>query len=193
MVAYRQERLNDLLKSTIAEILCRSIKDPRIGLVTITNVRVSKDLRSAKVFVSQLGSNEEKHNSLTALQRAAKFIQCEAGNLLRLKYTPKLEFKVDQNIEYAMKITDMIDELAVSGENDTFQEIANKILQFQRIYIPFFKPFFFSNFICLLNLCNAGPIMSATSDKAVGKFWFRYCNWPKYSLIGSGFTRIYVV
>jgi len=116
MVTYRLEKMNEILKQTIAEILHRSIKDPRIGFVTVTMVHTARDQKSAKVFISQIGSQEEKQHSIEALQHAAPFIQRETGHLLRLKYTPKLDFVIDHNPDYAQKIISLLEHIADEHE-----------------------------------------------------------------------------
>lgn len=116
MVSYRIEKLNDLLRSTIADILLKSIKDPRIGFVTITHVKTARDLKTAKVFVSFRGGTEGVDNRFSILQNAAPYIQRETGSQLRLKYTPRLTFILDQNLDYADKISALLDSMSQENE-----------------------------------------------------------------------------
>ena len=96
----RTERLNDLLREEISTLLRREVKDPRIGgLVTITEVDVSPDLRRAKVFVSVMGTDEEKTSTLQALAAAAHFVQRELGKRLTVRRTPELAFLPDHSLE----------------------------------------------------------------------------------------------
>ncbi|MBN2383566.1 30S ribosome-binding factor RbfA [bacterium] len=111
MVSYRLEKMNEALKTTIAQIIVKSVKDPRIGFVTVTHVNVARDLKSARVYISQIGSEQDKNRSLEALQHAASFIQHEAGQQLRLRYTPKMSFILDHNPDYAQKITTLLEQI----------------------------------------------------------------------------------
>lgn len=105
----RQRRLNDLLQSTIADIIMFSLKDPRISFVTISKVLVTNDLKSAKVYVS-LREKDEK--VIAALQKAAPFIQHKTGEMLKLRFTPKFEFLYDENLDYSIRINKIIDEIS---------------------------------------------------------------------------------
>ena len=107
----RTERVGELLLKEISQILLREIKDPRIGLITLTGVDVSKDLRYAKVFVSSLGEKEDKAKNLEGLVSAAGFIRGELGKRLRLKYIPELTFKLDESIEYGIHISKVLEEI----------------------------------------------------------------------------------
>jgi ribosome-binding factor A len=96
----RTERINDLLREEISDLLHRGVKDPRIsGLVTITEVDVSPDLRRAKVFVSVMGTDEEKASTFRALDAAAHFVRRELGKRLTIRRTPELAFLPDDSLE----------------------------------------------------------------------------------------------
>jgi ribosome-binding factor A len=112
MVTHRIERLNDQLKVTIADILLRSVKDPQIGFVTVTRVEVSRDLRSARVYISVMGGEKDKKATFEAVKKATPFIQYQTGSTLKLRCTPRLEFFLDPNIEYSIRINRLIDELS---------------------------------------------------------------------------------
>jgi ribosome-binding factor A len=101
----RTERINDLLREEISDLLRRAVKDPRIGgLVTITEVDVSPDLRRAKVFVSVLGTDEEKVSTFRALAAAAHFIQRELRKRLTIRRTPEITFLPDDSLERGARI-----------------------------------------------------------------------------------------
>ena len=107
----RTERINDLLREEISELLRRGMKDPRIsGLVTITEVDVSPDLRQAKVFVSVMGSDEEKASTFQALDAAAHFVQRQLGKRLTIRRTPELTFLPDDSLERGARILTLLRE-----------------------------------------------------------------------------------
>lgn len=108
----RTERLNDLIRSEIADILATKVKDPRIGFVTLTTVDVTPDLRYAKVFVSILESDaSSKNKTLDGLKRAAVFIRSELGRRLRIRYIPEVTFRLDQAVEKTNHIMKLLDEI----------------------------------------------------------------------------------
>jgi ribosome-binding factor A len=107
----RSERVADLILKEISEMLVRSIKDPRIGFVTITRVTVSDDIRLAKVYFSVTGNQAERERSLTGLNSARGFVRKELGRRMRLKHTPDITFHFDPSIEYAIHIAEVIQQL----------------------------------------------------------------------------------
>jgi ribosome-binding factor A len=107
----RTERINDLLREEISDLLLREMKDPRIGgLVTITEVDVSPDLRHAKVFVSVLGTDEERTGTFRALRAAAHFLQRELRKRLTIRRTPELLFLPDESMERGARILSLLDQ-----------------------------------------------------------------------------------
>jgi len=115
MESVRTSKVESLIKAEISEIISRKIKDTRIGFVTITSVKVSKDLRLAKVFVSIYGSDEDKKKTLEGLTSASKFIHNELKKRLRIKIIPEIVFKIDTSIEYGIYISKVIEELKKKG------------------------------------------------------------------------------
>ena len=113
----RMRRVNELLRETIAEEV-RDLKDPRIGFVTITGVDTSPDLRNALVFFSVLGDDEEAAATGEALQHAAPHIQEGVGSQVRLKYLPKLEFRVDASIAHGTKIDAILADIAKEHDEE---------------------------------------------------------------------------
>ncbi|MCH8994076.1 MAG: 30S ribosome-binding factor RbfA [Chloroflexi bacterium] len=106
----RTERINELLRGEISDLLRREVKDPRLGgLVTITEVDISPDLRHAKVFVSVLGSEQEKASTLQALKAAAHFLQRELRKRLTIRRTPELAFLSDDSLERGAHILDLLE------------------------------------------------------------------------------------
>jgi ribosome-binding factor A len=105
----RIERVNSLLQEVIAEVVMREIKDPRIpGLITITRVETTPDLRQAKVFFSVLGPDKEKKIALDILNDAAGFISVTASKKVVLRFFPQLSFKLDDTLEKHQRIDDLL-------------------------------------------------------------------------------------
>jgi ribosome-binding factor A len=107
----RLERVNQLMKEEISAVLMRELKDPRLGFVSVTEVETSKDLRTAKVFVSVLGDERQWQASLTALQSARGFIRNWLRAHLDFRVTPMLDFRADRSMEHAAKIQSLLDRL----------------------------------------------------------------------------------
>jgi ribosome-binding factor A len=104
-------RVNESLREVLSEGL-GELNDPRIGLVTITGVETSADLRSARVFVSVLGSERKREQSLHGLRAAHGVLQARIGRELRLKRTPQLAFEYDPSVVRGVEMSRLIDELA---------------------------------------------------------------------------------
>ncbi len=104
----RADKVGELIQEEISLLLLRRIKDPRIGLVTLTRVMVTDDLRTARVFYSVIGGEQEKENSREGLKSATGFIRRELGRRLRLRYTPELIFTFDDSLEYGNHIEQLI-------------------------------------------------------------------------------------
>lgn len=111
MQGKRLDRVNQLMKEEISLLLQRELKDPRLGFVTVTEVAVSKDLRSGKVYVSVLGTEEQWRDSLAALDRARGFIRNWLGPRLRLRAVPVLTFHPDRSMAHAAHIQTVLERL----------------------------------------------------------------------------------
>ncbi len=111
----RTERLNHLLRQEITELLQREAKDPRLAvMVSVTRVSVSADLHYAKVFVSVMGTEEEKKGLLAGLHAASGFLRRELAGRLTLRHTPELAFVYDDTMEKAGKVIALIEEVRAS-------------------------------------------------------------------------------
>jgi ribosome-binding factor A len=111
-MAHRIERVNSLIRQEISELLQRQVKDPRLGnFIAVTEVSTSADLKYAKVFVSRIGTEEEKQETLSVLASASGFFRKELGRRMKLRYTPELSFQWDDSIERGDHILQLIDEL----------------------------------------------------------------------------------
>ena len=108
-------RVNESLKQVLSEAITE-LKDPRIGFVTVTGVEATEDIREAKVFVSVLGNDRKREQTLEALDRAHGVLQARLNRELRLKRTPTLTFHYDQSVEHGVRMTKLIDELAPPDE-----------------------------------------------------------------------------
>jgi ribosome-binding factor A len=97
-------RVDEAIRQVIGEIVASELKDPRVGFVTVTDVRTSADLRFARVYVSVLGTREERDASLDGLQSAHGYVQSRIAGELRLKRTPELTFSYDETTERAMRL-----------------------------------------------------------------------------------------
>jgi ribosome-binding factor A len=111
----RMRRVNESVRQVLAETL-PELKDPRIGLVTVTGVDTSPDLRHAVVYVSVLGSARKRRNTLVGLEAAHGVLQSRLARELRMKRTPQLTFEYDPSVERGVRMSRLIDELA--PEND---------------------------------------------------------------------------
>jgi ribosome-binding factor A len=110
-MADRLRRVNESLRQVLSETIGR-LKDPRIGFVTVTGVETSSDLRYARVFVSVLGTERKRAQTIEGLQAAHSVLQAQLAQELRLKRTPQLSFEYDPSVERGVRMTKLIDELA---------------------------------------------------------------------------------
>lgn len=112
MSKHRIERINSLLTEVLSEVIQREVKDPRLpSLITVTKVEVSNDLRFAKVYISVIGSNEDKALALEVLEDAAGYIGIAASKKVVLRYFPSLSFKLDTSIEKHSRIDALLHQI----------------------------------------------------------------------------------
>ncbi|HEY3374248.1 MAG TPA: 30S ribosome-binding factor RbfA [Candidatus Aquicultor sp.] len=107
----RTHRVGELIKEELSEIIQREVKDPRIGLVTVTGVEVTPDFRHATVYVSVLGNNKKRSETIKGLQSSSGFLKKELAHRIRIKYFPDLKFEIDPSIEAGMRIDKVIRKL----------------------------------------------------------------------------------
>jgi len=107
----RSDRVADLIKAELSDIILRQIRDPRIGTVTITGVKLTDDLRSARVYFVRMGQDTNTGDIREALQKAAGFLKKELGARLRLRYIPSITFVYDKSFEYGSRIEKLLDEV----------------------------------------------------------------------------------
>ncbi len=114
----RSQRVSDLLREEIADIVIYRLKDPRIGFVTITGVDVTDDIKIARVYVSVL-KDEDKKNTLDILNSAKSFIRSELSKRLRMKSIPGIEFRLDTSIDYGDKIDKLLKKIEEESESSS--------------------------------------------------------------------------
>lgn len=107
-MSLRSNRVAEQMKKEITEIIARKIKDPRVGFVTVTDVAVTGDLQQATVYITSLGNDRERAETLQALEKASGFIRSEVGSRIRLRRTPELAFEFDTAFEYGNKIDELL-------------------------------------------------------------------------------------
>ncbi|WP_066252753.1 30S ribosome-binding factor RbfA [Neobacillus drentensis] len=110
-MSHRANRVGEQMKKELGDIIGRKIKDPRIGFVTVTDVEVTGDLQQAKVYISVLGDEEQRENTLKGLAKAKGFIRTEIGNRIRLRKTPEILFEWDESIDYGNRIDTLLHQL----------------------------------------------------------------------------------
>ena len=107
----RTERIQDLLRAEISDLLRREVKDPRIGLTTVTDVDVSPDLTHAVVKVSVLGDDVQREDAVKGLRQAKGFIRSQLARRMRTRVVPDLVFELDRGAEHSQRITDLLESL----------------------------------------------------------------------------------
>jgi len=108
MSQLRVEKLQELMKQEISEIILRELKDPRIGFITVTSVECTGDLREAKVYVSLMGNEKQIKDSWQGLMSSLGFIRREIGKRIRLRFTPELKFELDKSLDYSAHIQELL-------------------------------------------------------------------------------------
>jgi len=114
----RKDRVGDLIKEEISHILLKDVRDPRIQQITITGVKMSDDLRTAKVFFVPLGTGALAIETGEGLKKATPFVRRELGKNLRLRYVPTLTFIYDDSFEYGDRIERLLQEIRRNEQTD---------------------------------------------------------------------------
>lgn len=113
----RQDRVREAIKKEASIIIHDELKDQRLGFVTITDVELTHDLRSAKIFFSVLGKEEEHKKTKEALDSALGYIRMLIAQRLKLRFAPEIAFKEDRSAEYGSKIEEVLNEIKGMGIN----------------------------------------------------------------------------
>jgi ribosome-binding factor A len=116
MPGYRSSRLNEQFKREISDILTRKVRDPRIGHVLVTEVRVTADLWVAKVFFRLLDPHRDRKDVTDGLEAAAPFVRKELARILRIRRIPELRFQYDSTLDSAIRIEEVLREVLPEGE-----------------------------------------------------------------------------
>src|SRR5579859_7088769 len=112
----RADRVSEAIKREVSVMLTQEVKDPGIHFVTVTAVETTDDLRFSKIFVSILGDEKTRQESMDGLERAKGFLKGEIGKRLGLRYTPELQFRLDKSLDHAFKIKGILNQLKTSEE-----------------------------------------------------------------------------
>ena len=110
MSGSRMRRVDEAVRAVLSDAITQEIKDPRVGFVTVTAVKTSPDLRHARVYVSVLGDEPTRADSLDGLRSAHGFLQRRIASELRLKHTPTLEFEYDDTVERGIRLSALLDD-----------------------------------------------------------------------------------
>jgi ribosome-binding factor A len=115
----RATRVADQIRMEVAEIFARKIKDPRVQFVTVTDVKMTADLKIARVYVTTLDQEHFEQQTAPGLKSAVGFIRTEVGRRLNLRYTPEIVFYRDTSAEYAQHMEKILDSLPHENENES--------------------------------------------------------------------------
>ncbi|MDO9558885.1 MAG: 30S ribosome-binding factor RbfA [Syntrophales bacterium] len=118
----RADRVADLIQREISDILLKQVRDPRIGAVTITGVKVTDDLRLAKIYFVELAQDTIHAETLAGLEKATGFLKRELGKRLQLRVVPELIFRVDASFAYGSRIERLLAEIKREGTGDDTQD-----------------------------------------------------------------------
>ncbi|HXL03473.1 MAG TPA: 30S ribosome-binding factor RbfA [Bacillota bacterium] len=111
MTRLRPKRVAESIRSEVADIFAREMKDPRLGFATVTDVEVSGDLRHVKIFVSVMGDETQTSETMAALDSAQGFIRSELGKRIRLRHTPEISFHLDTSIQHGARVFELLQEI----------------------------------------------------------------------------------
>jgi ribosome-binding factor A len=109
----RMRRVDEAVRAVLSDAIAKDLQDPRVGFVTVTAVKTSPDLRHARVYVSVLGDEQARADTLDGLSSAHGFLQGRVAAELTLKHTPMLTFEYDESVDRGMRITQLIDEIPI--------------------------------------------------------------------------------
>jgi len=114
----RSDKVAEAIHKLVSELLIKGLKDPRIGFVTITGVKLTGDLRQATIYFTVVGSDEDKKASEAGLNSARGFIKKELGQALMMRFTPDIHFKYDTSVEYGYHIESILKEIGAKDDGD---------------------------------------------------------------------------
>jgi len=119
MSSTREQRLSKLLKEELSAIILREINDPRLGMISITDVELTPDLKVAYVHISAFGDQTERDQSIMVLDHAAGFLRMTLSKIVNLRHTPELRFKLDTSLERASRVYDLLNKIKSENPSPT--------------------------------------------------------------------------
>lgn len=122
MSSRRRQQVADLIRDEVSEILTYEMKDPRLGMVSITRVEMSPDLRYATLLASVYGNEEEQQETIQALSGASGYIRRLLAPRLRIRHIPSIRFRLDHSMEHAEQITRTLNEIQPASDSDSDHE-----------------------------------------------------------------------
>lgn len=118
----RTDRIEEEIKKVVSVLIDRNLKDPRLnGLISVTKVSVTKDLKYCKIYVSMLGT-KDTDEAMAALESSAGLVRKEIGNKVRTFYTPEVKFELDTSMEYGAHIQNIINELGITHDEESEED-----------------------------------------------------------------------
>lgn len=121
-MGFRKHRVADEIRAQLADLLMHGVDDPGIGFVTVTEVRMSPDLRYARVYISVLGGEQRQKEAMAAIVRAQGFLRREIGHRVRLRHTPELAFVLDHTLDDSERIERLLSEARPTPADDAGEE-----------------------------------------------------------------------
>ncbi len=115
----RQEKMQELLREEISDILLREFKDPRLGFITITGTEITSDMRHAKVYVSIMGTDEQRAENMAILKRAQHFTRQAFGRRVKMKVLPDIEFKLDTSVDKGIRMLELFEQIKHDEEDES--------------------------------------------------------------------------
>ena len=123
MSKVRVEKVQELMKQEVSDIIFNELKDPRIGFVTVTSVACTEDLREAKIYVSVMGDEKKSRDTLNGLNSSLGFVRSEIGKRIRLRFTPEISFALDTSLNYSDHIQRLLNEIHEEQPNGKKEDV----------------------------------------------------------------------
>jgi len=114
----RQEKMKELLKEEVSDILRREFKDPRLGFITIIDTDITSDLRHAKIYVSILGSEEERAANMAILVKSQHFVRQAFGRRVKMKVLPDIQFRMDTSVDKGIRLLELLEQVKQSENRE---------------------------------------------------------------------------
>ena len=111
MTTHRSRRVADLVRQVVSDVILHELRDPRVGVVTVTEVRLPSDLKDARVFVSCLGGADARDAAVDALNHATPYLRRAVGRKVRLKYVPQLTFVADTTLDRGERLETLLQKI----------------------------------------------------------------------------------